>query len=93
MACVVKCDEIAWEGAFGLADVSMAKPATRSTLYNIESISKLFISVSAMQLWEKGMLNLEADINQYLPFAVRNPNFPDHRIAPRMLLTHTSSLA
>lgn len=93
VACVIKGDEIAWEGAFGLADLSREKSANRFTLYNIESISKLFISVSAMQLWEKGMLGLDADINQYLPFAVRNPNFPDQVITPRMLLTHTSSLA
>ena len=93
VACVVKGDAMVWEGAFGHADVSAAKPATSSTLYSIESISKLFISVSVLQLWEKGKLELDADINQYLPFAVRNPNFPEQEITPRMLLTHTSSLA
>lgn len=93
VACVVKADAIAWEGTFGLADVSAGKPASRNSLYSMESISKLFISVSVMQLWEKGMLDLDADVNEYLPFAVRNPSFPGQVITPRMLLTHTSSLA
>ncbi|MCB9287733.1 MAG: beta-lactamase family protein [Lewinellaceae bacterium] len=92
-ACVVKGGAIAWEGAFGFADVPAGKAATRSSLYNMESISKLFISVSVMQLWEGGLLQLDADINLYLPFAVRNPGFPEKEITPRMLLTHTSSLA
>jgi CubicO group peptidase (beta-lactamase class C family) len=57
------------------------------------SISKLFLATAVMQLWEKGRINLDEDINQYLPFQVRNPMFPNHKITVRMLLTHTSSLA
>ncbi len=93
VACIVKDDQIVWEGTFGNADVAYAKPATRRTLYSLQSITKLFLSVNAMQLWERGMLDLEADINQYLPFEVRNPQFPDEKITPYMLLNQTSSLA
>ena len=93
VACVVRGDEIVWEGTFGFADVYLSKQANRQTLYNLESVSKLFLAITVMQLWERGMIDLEADINQYLPFDVRNPNFPDQKITPHMLLTHTSSLA
>jgi CubicO group peptidase (beta-lactamase class C family) len=45
-----------------------------------------------MQLYEKGLFNLDDDVNTVLPFDLRNPNFPDEPITFRMLLSHTSSL-
>jgi CubicO group peptidase (beta-lactamase class C family) len=45
-----------------------------------------------MQLWEKGLLDLDSDVNVYLPFSVRNPRFPDIPITIKQLLTHTSSI-
>ena len=45
-----------------------------------------------MQLYEKELFNLDEDVNNYLPFELRNPNFPDEPITFRMLLSHTSSL-
>ncbi len=92
-ACVVKGDKIVWEGTFGHANVNQSTPVTNQSLFTLMSISKLFLATTVMQLWERGMIDLEADINQYLPFEVRNPNFPDQRITPYMLLTHTSGLA
>jgi len=93
VACVVKDGKIAWEGAFGYANTFLSTPATRQSLYTIMSISKLLLATTVMQLWEKGMIDLEADINQYLPFSLRNPYFPDQKITPYMLLTHSSGLA
>ncbi|MBN4073124.1 serine hydrolase, partial [Crocinitomix catalasitica] len=37
-------------------------------------------------------IDLDEDINNYLPFAVDNPNFPADSITFRMLMTHTSSI-
>jgi CubicO group peptidase (beta-lactamase class C family) len=65
----------------------------RNTIYSLQSITKLFISVSVFQLWERALINLHEDINLYLPFSVRNPNFPDRMLTPHMLLNHTSGLA
>ena len=93
VACIIKNNEIVWESALGYADVSSSKLANRESLYTIMSISKLFLATTVMQLWERGLINLEADINEYLPFEVRNPNFPDKMITSHMLLTHTSGLA
>jgi len=92
-ACIVNGNEIVWEGTYGFADVENDVSATRNTIYNIESISKLFVSISIFQLWENGLIELNADINQYLPFDVRNPNYPEIPITSKMLLNHTSSLA
>ncbi len=93
VACTVKGNAIVWEGTYGYANVEHDIPASRSTVYSLQSISKLFLSVAVMQIWENGMIDLEADINNYLPFEVRNPYYPDKEITPYMLLTHSSSLA
>ena len=93
VACVVREDEIVWQGIYGYSDASRTIPLTEESLFAIQSISKLFLSTSVMQLWEKGMIVLDEDINQYLPFDVRNPRFPELKITPYMLLIHTSGLA
>jgi len=45
-----------------------------------------------MQLWEQGLFDLDEDVNNYLPFSLRNPHFPDDSITFRMLLSHSSSI-
>jgi len=46
-----------------------------------------------MQLWEQGLFDLDDDVNDYLPFSVRNPNYPDTPLTFRMLLSHRSSIS
>jgi CubicO group peptidase (beta-lactamase class C family) len=93
VACIISNNEIVWECIYGYADISKSRLTSRQTSYTLMSISKLFLATAVMQLWERDMINLDEDISQYLPFRVRNPMFPDHKITVRMLLTHTSSLA
>jgi CubicO group peptidase (beta-lactamase class C family) len=45
-----------------------------------------------MQLYEQELFQLDDDVNLYLPFPLRNPNFPDDPITIRMILSHSSSL-
>jgi CubicO group peptidase (beta-lactamase class C family) len=61
--------------------------------YTLGSLSKLVIVTAIMQLNEKGLIALDEDINTYLPFSVKNPNFPNEIITANMLLNHTSGLA
>lgn len=91
-ACVVKGDRIVWSGAYGYADIENRVPATRKTVFTLAAASKLFTGAALLKLCEEGRLMLDADINKYLPFDVRNPRFPDTPITVRMLLTHTSSI-
>lgn len=91
--CVVKNDKILHSGALGLADKSNNKLATDNTRYLIASISKTITAVAVMKLVEQNLIGLDDDINQYLPFSVRNPNFPNDKITLRMLLCHRSSIS
>lgn len=58
----------------------------------IASISKVITAIAVFELVEEGNLNLEEDINTYLPFKVRNPNFPNNKITVKMLLSHAASI-
>ncbi len=91
-AAIVKDNRICWSKGYGLADVENSVPVTTDTLFMIASISKTVTAAALMQLYEQGLFELDDDINQYLPFSVRNPFFPDEALTFRMLLAHTSSI-
>jgi CubicO group peptidase (beta-lactamase class C family) len=91
--CVVKNDTIVHSGALGFADEKNNKLATDSTRYLVASVSKTVTAVAIMQLVEQNLIGLDDDINLYLPFSVRNPDFPNDKITLRMLLSHTSSIS
>ncbi|MBR3622170.1 MAG: beta-lactamase family protein [Selenomonadaceae bacterium] len=67
-------------------------PMTRDSRFRIASVSKMFVAFTLLQLVEKGKLNLEYDVSDYLGFALRNPNFPDTPVTLKSLANHTSSL-
>lgn len=91
-AAIVKNGQVVWTGAYGYSRVNTKEPVTSETLFELASVSKTVIATAVMQIWEKGQLDLDADINLYLPFQVVNPNFPKTPITTRMLMTHTSSI-
>ncbi|MBN1223971.1 MAG: serine hydrolase [Candidatus Aminicenantes bacterium] len=91
-ACIVIKDKLVWAKGFGWADVEKKIPMSADTIQNIGSISKTVTATAIMQLWEKGRFKLDDDVNEQLPFQVRNPNFPDVPITYRQLLTHKSSI-
>jgi CubicO group peptidase (beta-lactamase class C family) len=93
-ACIVKSGKIVWSKGYGWSNIKRRVAMDpESTIQNIGSISKTVTATATMQLWEKGKFDLDDDINQYLPFPVRNPSHPDRLISFRSLLTHRSSIA
>jgi CubicO group peptidase (beta-lactamase class C family) len=89
---VVKKGGIVWSQGYGWANMAEKRLVTPDSLFHLASISKLVTGTAAMQLVEEGLLDLDADINKYLPFSIRNPNHPDAAITARMLLSHVSSI-
>ncbi len=87
---VVKDGQILLEKGFGYADVEKKKPVDpERTLFRPGSISKLFTWTAVMQQVERGKLDLDADINQYLD--IRIPPGPDGEpIRLRDVMTHTA---
>ena len=66
--------------------------AHEDTCFRIASVTKWVTAIGLMTLYDRGLLDLDADICDYLPFTVRNPGYPDQKITARMLLNHTASL-
>lgn len=90
--CIIKDDVIIWSKGYGHYDLGEKKQATIDTIYILASITKTIVGTALMQLYEQGFFDLDDDVNMFLPFELRNPNFPDDPITFRMLLSHTSSL-
>lgn len=84
--------KLVWARGYGFADQERAVPFTQDTIMNIGSISKTITGAALMRAVQEGRLSLDEDINQYLPFKVTNPSFPNEPITLRQLATHTSSI-
>ncbi|MFK0300091.1 serine hydrolase domain-containing protein [Brevundimonas sp. NPDC090276] len=85
---IVRNDEIIFTGAYGQSDLETAKPVTERTVFGVNSISKAFTGVAAMQLVEAGKLDLDASVTQYLEGLPASWE----AITVRQVLTHTSGL-
>ncbi|MFT5884733.1 MAG: CubicO group peptidase (beta-lactamase class C family) [Arcticibacterium sp.] len=77
---------------FGYADIKTGDSYTENTIQNIASISKTLIGVALLKAQELGKLHLDDPINNYLPFKIVNPNFPEEKITIRHLSNHTSGI-
>jgi CubicO group peptidase (beta-lactamase class C family) len=71
-----------------MADVENFVPAKALTVYRIASVSKSLTAVAAMQLAEKGKLDLDAPVQKYVP-SFPTKNFP---VTARQLLAHLSGI-
>jgi CubicO group peptidase (beta-lactamase class C family) len=64
---VVESGQLEWASGFGFADLENNVPASEYTLYRLASISKSLTATAAMQLWERGRLDLDAPVQKYCP--------------------------
>lgn len=89
---VIHDDSVVWDQAFGYSNLKLKTPATTSTVYSTGSTTKPFLSMAIMQLVEKGLLDLDEPVNQYLksPLSSFSPN--SQAITLRHLLSHQSGL-
>ena len=63
---VARDRQIIWEEAFGWADRENRVPATPHTMYSLASISKTITATGLMILKERGRVDLDRPINEYL---------------------------
>jgi len=77
----------------GVADIASNTPITENTVFRIASITKTFTAIAVMQLWEQGLVDLDAPANDYLRAYRLIPAQASFRPATvRHLLTHTSGI-
>lgn len=92
VTCIVKDEKVVWSNGYGFSDYLKLNRASTDDIYMVASLSKVVVAIAILQLHEKGLVNIDDDINEYLPFNIRNPKYPDTPITLRMLLAHQSSL-
>lgn len=91
---VIEKGKIAAQYAGGITAAGQGQntPLTMEQKVRVASISKMTVGLAIMKAREEGLLNLDDDISNYLPFTLKNPHFNEMPITIRQLLTHTSSL-
>jgi len=77
--------------SFGKKNVVTKESLKPKDIFHMASMAKLFTGTGIMQLWEKGLLDLDAPITRYLDwFQMGEP--AAKQITVRQLLTHTSGM-
>src|SRR5215210_8121088 len=86
---VVKDGKLFFAKGYGDADLKKGIPVDpEQTNFRIGSVTKLFTWTAVMQLAERGELDLDADINDYLDFRI--PDTYPEPITLKDLMTHTA---
>ena len=97
-------DGVIYQGAVGPRAVGEDAPVTADTMFRIMSMTKMPVTVVALQEMEKGNLDLDAPVADYCPefdevqvvtgFDGDTPQFrpPASQATVKQLLTHTSGL-
>lgn len=80
-------DDYTWVKGFGFADLENKTPAHAESAYRLASVTKSMTGEAIVQLAERGKLDLDAEIQTYVP------DYPKQKwpVTVRNLLTHTGA--
>ena len=82
-------DGFVWVKGYGFSDLENRVNASPETAYRLASVSKSMTAVAIMQLVEKGKIDLDAEVQTYVPY------FPKKQwpITTRQLLGHLGGIS
>jgi CubicO group peptidase (beta-lactamase class C family) len=90
---VVRNGSLEYYYGHGVADIASGTSVTEDTVFRIGSITKTFTAIAVMQLWEQGLIELDAPANNYLRAYQLMPAKESWRPATvRHLLSHTAGV-
>lgn len=89
---VIDSGKIVHLSADGFRDIENNLKASINSPFQIASVSKTVTNMAVFKLVESGQVDLDSDINNYLPFTVKNPHYPDDSITVSDLLNHRSGI-
>ncbi|MGW2215812.1 serine hydrolase domain-containing protein [Nonomuraea sp. NPDC001684] len=79
---------------YGVAEVETGRPVdAERTVFAPASVAKLITATAVMQLVERGRIDLNADVNQYLTTFKIDDAYPGRPVTMANLLTHTAGFA
>lgn len=91
-ALAIHTDEGLWTMAEGLACIESNTPMQACHLQYLQSISKTYMAVAVLKLYEQGKIDLDAPMARYLPEKYNGLIPHAETISVRMLLNHTSGI-
>ena len=90
---VVRGGRLTFFHGHGFADIASHTPITEDTVFRIGSVTKTITAIAVMQLWEQGLVDLDASANDYLRAYKLVPARASFRpVTVRHLLTHTAGI-
>ena len=90
---VVYDQDLIWDSGYGYSNVEAKRSADADTIYSVCSISKLFTSISVMQLRDAGKLRLRDPVSDYLDwFDIEQVHDDSGPITIESMLTHSSGM-
>jgi D-alanyl-D-alanine carboxypeptidase len=81
-----------WAGAAGYSKLESKTPMNNCHLQYLQSVSKTYMAVVIMKLYEEGRIRLEAPITMYLPRKYSDYIKYADKMTIRMLLNHNSGV-
>lgn len=89
---VVRSGEIYWSGAFGVRNRETSVPVDENTIFEAASLTKTVTAVAALKMVERGELDLDKRLAEYLPYPRLAGDERYKKITARHVLTHTTGL-
>lgn len=90
---LVKDNEIVWTEGYGYADLASGTSLMVNTPMSVQSITKSVTAWGVMRLAEKGLIDLDTPVSQYLKsWQFPLTDYPTEKITVRQLLSHTSGM-
>jgi D-alanyl-D-alanine carboxypeptidase len=92
VALAVSSEGEIWSVAKGFAKIETNTPMQTCHLQYLQSISKTYLAVAVLKLYEEGKIKLDAPLTDYLPVGYSDYITRAKEITVRMLLNHTSGI-
>jgi len=88
---LIKNGEIIYTNGFGIKCIERKENVTESSIFSTASVTKLFVGIAIMQLYEQKRIDLDESVSKYLSYFELDDKH-SNRITIRQLLSHTSGL-
>jgi len=90
-AAIMVDGKVVYAEGFGMANREKSIPVDKTTLFNIGSISKVYVATAIMLLVDDGKVSLDKPVTDYLPeFKMADDRYK--KITVRMILNHVSGI-
>ncbi len=90
---IIQKNKIVYSNSFGVADANTETPVNDKTMFEACSMSKPVFAYLVLKLVEKGKLDLDKPLSNYLPeLFVSDDNMYSNQITAKIILSHTSGM-